>query len=99
VLHVSGNNNIKAELADPSHASGPSSGWLTGLLIAGASMSSNPALSAAAVQGLQADQAQQVANYQAQQAAWGAFNETQQTFDFIEADAFAALEELLGVLN
>jgi hypothetical protein len=98
IIHVIGNKNIKAELADPSKAKGPSSGWLTGLLVAGASMSSNPGLRDAAVQGLQADQAQQAANFQAQQAAWESFT-TRDTFNFVEADAFTGLEELLGVLN
>jgi hypothetical protein len=36
---------------------------------------------------------------QTQEAAWEAFNETQQTFDFIQADVFTGLEELLGALN
>lgn len=97
ILHVAG-GNIKAELADPSNAKGPSSGWLTGLLIAGASMSSNPSVRDTAIQGLQADQAQEMANYQAQQAAWDSFT-TQDTFNFVEADAFTGLEQLLGVLN
>jgi hypothetical protein len=98
ILHVLGGTDVTADLADPSKAKGPSSGWLTGLLVAGASMSSNPGLKDAAVQGLQADQAQQIANYQAQQAAWGSFT-TQDTFNFLEADAFTGLEQLLGVLN
>jgi hypothetical protein len=47
---------------------------------------------------LEADQAQQSANYQAQQVAWESFA-TQDTFNFIEADTFTGLEQLLGVLN
>jgi len=98
IIHVSGNNTIKAELADPSKTKGQSSGWLTGLLIAGASMSANSTLRDAAVGGLQAEQAQQTASVQAQQAA----RETlpaQDVFNSLEADAFTALEQLLGVLN
>lgn len=98
ILHVAKNDNIKTELADPANAQGPSSGWVTGLMMAGASMSSNPALAAAAVQGLQADQAQKIANYEAQEAAFDTFT-TRDTFDFLEADSFTGLEELLGVLN
>ena len=98
VLHVIGGNNVKAELADPAKAKGPSRGWLTGLLVAGASMSSNPGLRDAAVQGLQADQAQREANFQAQQVAWESFT-TRDTFNLVEADAFTGLEQLLGVLN
>jgi hypothetical protein len=100
VLHViGGTNTIKAELVDPSKAKGPSSGWLTGLLMMGASMSSNAALSSMAIQGLQADQAQQMATYQAQQAAWDSFSSARDSFNFVEADAFSGLEQLLGVLN
>jgi hypothetical protein len=62
-------------------------------------MSSNPGLRDAAIQGLQADQAQQIENYQAQQAAWDSFTTTQDTFNFVEADAFTGLEQLLGILN
>ena len=98
VLHVIGNKSIKTDLADHSKAAGAPNGLLTGLLIAGASMSSNPSLRDEAIEGLQADQAQQTANFQAQQAAWDSFT-TQDTFDFIETDAFTGLEELLGVLK
>lgn len=98
IIHVIGKSSIKADLADPSKAAGAPSGLLTGLLMAGVSMSSNPGVRDAGIQGLETDHAQQVANYQAQQVAWNAFA-NQDTFDFIEADAFTELEELLGVLN
>jgi hypothetical protein len=99
ILHViGGNNSIKAELAEPSKAKGPSSGWVTGLLMVGAMTSTDPSLRTAAVEGLQADQAQQAATLQAQQAAWESFT-TRDTFSFVEADAFTGLEQLLGVLN
>jgi hypothetical protein len=40
VLHAADNSAIKAELADPKNAAGAPSGLLSGLLMAGASMSS-----------------------------------------------------------
>jgi hypothetical protein len=60
--------------------------------------SSDPSLRSAAVEGLQATQAQEAADFQAQQAALGSFT-TRDTFNFVEADAFSGLEQLLGVLN
>jgi hypothetical protein len=100
VLHVLNNNLIAtAGLVDPGKVQGPSGGWLTGLLMAGASMSSNSALSSMAIQGLQANQAQEVASFQAQQVAWESFTAARETFNFVEADAFTGLEQLLGVLN
>lgn len=99
VLHVADNSRIKAELADPNNAAGAPSGLLTGLLMAGASMSSNAALASTAIQGLQAEQAQQMASFQAQQAAWDSFTSTSDSFNFLDIDAFSGLEELLGVLN
>jgi len=98
ILHVIGNNSIKTDLADPSKAKGAPNGLLTGLLTAGVSMSANPAVRDAGIQGLATDQAQQNANYQAQQVAFGSFA-NQETFNFVEADAYTGLEELLGVLN
>ena len=99
ILHVIGDNNgIKTELADPSKAKGPSSGWVAGLLMMGAMTSTDPSLRTATVEGLQADQAQQAATLQAQQTAWESFT-TRDAFSFVEADAFTGLEELLGVLN
>ena len=64
----------------------------------GAMTSTDPSLRTAAVVGLQADQAHQAANLQAQQAAWESFA-TRDMFSFVEADAFTGLEQLLGVLN
>jgi hypothetical protein len=99
VLHVAENSKIKAELADPKNAAGAPSGLLTGLLMAGASMSSNSALASTAIQGLQTEQAQQMAAFQSQQAAWDSFTLASDSFNFLDVDAFSGLEELLGVLN
>jgi hypothetical protein len=99
VLHVADNSRIKAELAEPNNAAGAPNGLLTGLLMAGASMSSNAALASTAVQGLQAEQAQQMASFQTQQDAWDSFTLASDSFNFLDVDAFSGLEELLGVLN
>jgi hypothetical protein len=99
ILHVADNSRIKAELADPKNATGAPSGLLTGLLIAGVSMYSNSAVASTAVQGLQAEQAQQMAAFQSQEAAWDSFTLASDSFNFLDVDAFSGLEELLGVLN
>lgn len=99
VLRVASNSKIKAELADPASAAGAPSGLLTGLLMAGASMSSNAALASTAVQGLQAEQAQHMATFQEQQDAWDSFSLASDSFNFLDVDAFSGLEELLGVLS
>ena len=102
ILHVIGRNDVRAELTDPANLKGPSSGgWETALLIIGGAMSSNAAVRAQALEGVQtidAIRASEIAKYQAQQAAWDSFT-TRYTFNLIEADAFSALEQLLGVLN
>lgn len=102
ILHVIGSSvTVNADLADPSKIKGPSgsNGWVTGILIAGASMSSNTALGSMAIQGLQANQAQLMANEDVQQAAWDNFVAARDAFIFVEADSFTGLEELLGVVN
>jgi len=99
VLHVAENSRIKAELADPKNVAGAPSGLLTGLLIAGVSMYPNSAVASTAIQGSQAEQAQQMAAFQSQQAAWDSFTSTSDSFNFLDADAFTGLEELLGVLS
>ena len=102
ILHVIARNDVRAELADPSKLKGPSSGgWETALLIVGGAMSSNAAVKDQALQGvqtIQAIKASEIANYQFQQAAWDSFT-TRDTFNLVEADAFSALEQLLGALN
>lgn len=102
VVHVISNKNIKAELADPAKTKGPSGGLDTAALILSGALAAsggNSALNQMAMQGLQAQQAQQMATYQAQQAAWESFAAARDTFNFVEADAFTGLEQLLGVLN
>jgi hypothetical protein len=96
ILHVTQNHAIKAELADPNTAAGPSSGWSTGLLALGALGGQTP-MQTMAVQAIQADEARQAAMYQSQQAVWDSIT-ARDAFGFIEAEAFTGLEQLIGVL-
>lgn len=102
VLHVIGKSKVNSQLADPSTAAGPPSGWATGLLMLSGSMGQQTPLQSAAtsmaIENLQAQQAQETARLQAEQATWDSIT-TQETFTFVEADAFTGLEQLLGVLN
>jgi len=102
ILHVIGGNSVKADLLDPNKVKGGSSGWTTAALMLGGAltaMGGSSPLNQMAMQGLQVQQAQQMATYQAQQAAWESFSAARDTFNFVEADAFSGLEQLLGVLN
>jgi len=102
IVHLVDNKNLKAELGDPAKAKGPSSGWTTAGLVIGGALAAKDASSPVnqmLIQNLQAQQAQQMATYQAQQSAWESFAASGNTFNFVEADAFSGLEQLLGILN
>lgn len=102
IVHVIRKKDLATEFVDPSKTRGTSSGWTTAALMLGGALSemgqSSP-LNQMAMQGLQAQQAQQISTLQAQEAAWANFAAARDTFNFVEADAFTGLELLLGVLN